>query len=290
LLNAQQSLATTKPDAAITTLESLRQQFPDTAATMKGDVLLYGLYLDKNDAAHALAVGNDVLKQWPRTEAAWSVISANCEQLAKTSTTQALVALEKAANDNLLPLSEHYQAVALRLKYMQTARPDDFLPTGMKVMARMPTLMDPHELPPIAEIAARLYAPLMAAKRFDDAKSITDSLQEKLALLGAASAVTDSDTAAYLAALADVDPARYLAAMKAMLAAVAWAETDGEYTRAVTLAKQGYAVNMRAKLFDDARQMHVKIQQALAKHPYTDTLRKQDIGNYLHALQAADTT
>ena len=288
LQKAQQAITDKKTDDAITTLELLRQQNPASDATIKGDVILYGLYLDKNDTTHAGVIGNDVCTRWPRSEAAWSVIAANCANKAKTSPAGALAALEKAAAANLLPAAEHYPAIALRLQYMQTARPDDFLPEGMKVMQRIPDVAELPALTVIAGIAAHLYQPLMAEKRFDDAGHLNDALQEKLALLGDKGAVADRDTTAYLTALLQTDPVRYRAALAPLIDSVAWATTGEEFARALTLAQQGYSFFLHLKSFDDAQKLHAKIQLALAKQPDNAALRRTDISHYLGALQAGD--
>ena len=288
LLKAQQAIGDKKPDEVIATLERLRQQYPAADATAKSDVILYGLYLDKDDIAHAGVIGNDVCTRWPRTEAAWSIIAANCEYKAKHSSAEALAALEKAARQDILPPTAHYRAIALHLKYLQTAKPDDFLAEGMKAMARIPAVTDKDDLIPMADMAARLYGPLMVAKRFDDAKSICDELQEKLALLGDPGTLASSDNAAYLSALAANDQARYLIVLHRAINYIAMATTEQEIKEALTVAKQGYPALMQAKLFDDAKSMHAKMQQALAQQPNKQAQRKTDIGNYLTALKAAD--
>ena len=128
----------------------------------------------------------------------------------------------------------------------------------------------------------------MAEKRLDDAGHINDVLQEKLALLGDKGDVADHDTTAYLSALLQTNPARYRAALTPLIDAVAWATTGEEFTRAMSLAQQGYSFFLHLKSFDDAQKLHAKIQLALAKQPDNAALRRTDISHYLAALQAED--
>ena len=288
LLQARQAAAENKGDAAIAALEALRRQYPGVAGTMNGDVLLYGLYLGKHDAAHAAAIYAEVLKLWPHSDAAWRVIVADCDDLAQKSPAAALAALDKATQANLPPLSAHYAAMALRVKYLQVASPDTFLAEGMKVMERLPTITDIHDIGYFMEIAERLYGPLMAVQRFDDARTMADALNQKLLLLGDPGHGSDYDTMAYLDALAKADQTRYLAAIKPLINAVAWAGTAAEFQHAIAIAQKGYPCFMRAGRFDDAQQLHRKIQLALALKPDLQNLSVQDIDNYVKALKAAD--
>ena len=264
-MQAQQALEKKDIPKAIASLKSLLEKYPTTPSAAEGTVIWYRLALEAADTEQVNVLWNNAMTRWPKSETAWLMIEACSNYQARQDTAKALVDLERLITEPFFPPQAEMRAQRLRFTLLEKCKPDSFLAEGLTMMQQLDDCQTPDDLDLYRNISGRLYLPLMKAKRFDEAKTLANSIQEKIALMGNPHAWLGEDTVAYFEALAVTNPTQYLLEVKPLMLAVQWAETAQEAEMTVQLAKRAYTIFFSQGKIDDVQLINAILQDALEK-------------------------
>ena len=265
LMQAQQALEKKDIPKAIESLKSLLDKYPTTPSAAEGTVLWYRLALEAADTEQVNMLWNNAMTRWPKSETAWLMIEACCNYQARQDSVKALADLERMITEPYFPPQAEMRAQRLRFSLLEKCKPESFLTEGIAMLQQLDLCQSLDDLDLYRGISGRLYLPLMKTKRFDEAKTLANSIQEKIALMGNPHSWMGEDTVAYFEALAVTNPTQYLLEVKPLMLAVKWAETPQEAEMTVQLAKRAYTIFFSQGKIDDVQLINAILQDALEK-------------------------
>ena len=265
LAQVQQALEKKDIPKAIENLKSLLDKYPTSPSAAEGTVIWYRLALDAADTEQVNALWNNAMTRWPKSETTWLMIEACCSYQARQDVAKALADLERMITEPYFPLQAEIRAQRLRFTLLEKCKPESFLEEGMNMLKQLEDCQTPEDLDLYRGISGRLYLPLMKAQRFDEAKLLADSIQEKIAIMGNPHDWLNEDTVAYFAALAVTNPTQYLIDVKPLILAVQWADIPQDAEITVQLAQRAYTIFFSQGKIEDVQLIHATLQDALVK-------------------------
>ncbi|HEY3415348.1 MAG TPA: tetratricopeptide repeat protein [Armatimonadota bacterium] len=279
---------TKQPDAAITELETARRDSatgkvaPDVAA------LLYTLYLTQDNPGKATPLFEEAITRWPKSEALWQMTEAYFTYRQKAGQADmGIKKLDEMLKRDLLPSARVGRAKFLLLQNLLTAQPERGISDALPVLLAAPAARSLDELEGPVMLARIAYLPLMKAERFDDARTVSTQIQEKLALMGAQNDWFKLDMTAYFDALSLANPERFLAEFLPIMKATKIADRIEDLHVPMTFAPRFYMAMMRLGRYEEAKAFSLQLQEAYRRVGYPASTY-QDQRDYLRALSSVN--
>lgn len=288
MATAQQAVTSGQWATAVTTLESFRQQYAQSPLLPDALVLLYQAYLHQPDAAKADATWQEITTRWPQSIAVWHSVEQKAAVLATHAPAEAVTYLQGILTQQLLPQEAYVFIKLLRMQYLQQADPATFLTEALALARGAKGAATADDLRLAAEMALRVYLPLLQAGRFDEAKALSTFIQEQVSLRGNAEDPIRVDTMAFLGAVEQAAPTRYLAEATPVMALAKWADTPEELEIVVHTSYHYYPLAMKAGQFTEALTIHAAVQAAFQRVGDPKNLAVQENGFYFDSLNKAD--
>jgi len=290
ITTARETLGASKCKEAITQLENFRQKYPDSRYISEGTVLLFQAYLMTGDLAKAQPLWTEVMTKWPKSEAVWMVVEANCETKAKTSPGEALKKLTQVTEQDVLSPVGQTKAMGLRFKYLGKLDPPKSITEGLAYTKDLSGVTTKDELLVYGDLIRTLYLPLVQANRIDDARALTKRFQEKAAMMGNPDSSIEFDYSAWINALSQGNAEIFRIEAKKAINAAQWIESANEAQAPLYAARQLYIYYTAKGLFDDAKACHEMLQKGLIAAKLTDLAHGDDQEYINTRLQAMQTT
>lgn len=170
-------------------------------------------------------------------------------------------------------LQQQYQAlkavdlakdeVTAFLTALDSAWPEEFLPIALPVIATVQQAKTADDVRLPALVARMTYRRYVELKRFGEAKTLHETMQEALARVGNPEDSVLADTLAYLKAIANDQPQEFLDAALPLLRQVEKAKSSTEVTRVLDLASSAYAAYLLQGQVPEAKVLHETMQTAI---------------------------
>ncbi|MHB9023735.1 MAG: tetratricopeptide repeat protein [Armatimonadota bacterium] len=284
-------LAETKQTAAaVTELEAARRESPSGKAAPDVTALLYTLYLAKDDPAKAMPLLEEAITRWPKSEAVWQMTEAyfNYRMNAKQYDL-ALKKLEEMIKRDLLPPARVERARFLLLQHLLVAQPEKGMTEALPVLLAAPNAHSLDELEGPVLLARVAYLPLMKAGRYEDARTVSSQIQEKLAMMGAQNDWFKRDMVAYFDALALANPERFVAEFLPVMKAVKIADRIDDLHVPMTFVTRFYIALMNLGRYEEAKALTGQMQDAYRRVEVPNAVYGEQ-REYYRALAAVNHT
>lgn len=265
LARARVAIAQNQYTDANALLEQIRQQFPKSESMGEATVLLLQNYLVQGNTPGAQALWADVPTRWAKTDIATRMVEVYFTGTIGKDPQSALTWLASVLQQDVLTPGGRYRAELLRYHYEQQTAPPQFLAEALTVLQAKKATTMPEEVLFLADLASRVYPPLLNAGKYDDAKGISAYIQEIAMQQGNPNRVADVDLRALLSVLAQTDPAHFLSEAMPVVSRYKTATTTDAMVLPVEFAARLEENLMMVGRFDEANTLHEGVLGAIVK-------------------------
>ncbi|HEY3379862.1 MAG TPA: tetratricopeptide repeat protein [Armatimonadota bacterium] len=248
---------------AIQTLDGFRQRYPASPLAPDVTVLLFRSLIAQPEMTRAKTVWDELFTKWPKTDYAWQAAEAYYQAKALTDSEQALTWLDGVAKQGVLPENAPLRVTQLRLRFLETTKPTQFLTEALPLITAGKDAKTPADLTVPQDLARRVYGPLMNAGRYEEAKNLSQGLQDALARLGNPANGLQADLTAYFAALERSNTTRFLAEALPLAKQIPAAATKGDAAWPADLARRLYTPLILADRLEEATALQDQVQVKL---------------------------
>jgi len=281
---AQQAWTAGKWDDVITTVDNLCKQYPDSKLVPDGMVLQHIAYLSQGAFDKATVLEEKVAKTWPRTRDLWVIIANTSDYKGRKSPQDAVAYLDGILKQDLLAPGDRKYAMKQRLVLLGRTKSDQYVNEMLAAVKDLKDPLDQNEVVFLSGMAQGTYRLLMKAKRFDEAKALSQAVQDNLAKIGNPPESTVSEQIAYFDALKAADPKRFTDEIEPVVKLGMLVDNAAEANYYARILSTCYVQLLRLKPFKDVKSLHECLQAATLRFKQ-DAAMKSDQSAWLVALQ-----